>query len=707
VIRLATRYPSAPRLPLTEDRHGMVIADPYRWLEDPGDPRTAEWLAAQDDLYAAGRASWQVAGWHATLAAAAAVDTESAPVPRGRRVFFARQRAGEEHPAVLVAEGGQERVLVNPATLDPAGLVTLEAWRPSLDGDLLAYQLSTGGTEDSLLRVIDVATGTVVDGPVDRVRRTTVAWLPGGRQFYYVRRLPAALHPGEGRYHRRVYLHRVGDDPTGDVEVFGAGQDKTRFYSVAVTADGRWLTVSATTGADVSTDIWLADLMTSPPDAPVFLPVQTGTRARARLHLAPGTRPGDLVWLHTTKGASRGRIMAGYAETGQPPGQWRELIPERADAVLDTFVPLTGAALTAPVALVAWTRHAVSEITVHDLRDGAELGSVLLPGLGTAGGFTTRPEGGHEAWFTYADHGTSATVLRYDAVTRRTQPWSASPSRDVPAGSAPAGPSVCQVAFPSRDGTVVRMFIVSGAGQPDIPRPLILTGYGGFGVSMSPAYSPQALAWVQAGGVFAVACLRGGGEEGQSWHEAGRRANKQNVFDDLAAAADYLIESGWTAPGRLGLIGSSNGGLLVGATLTQCPEKYAAAVCMSPLLDMIRYELSGFGPSWHAEYGTAQDPADLRTLLSYSPYHSVRDGTAYPPVLFTVADGDTRVDPLHARKMCAAMQHASAGPGPVLLRVDHGVGHGIRAVSRHVALYADVLAFLAWELGLPPPERES
>jgi prolyl oligopeptidase len=260
-----------------------------------------------------------------------------------------------------------------------------------------------------------------------------------------------------------------------------------------------------------------------------------------------------------------------------------------------------------------------------------------------------------------------------------------------------------QKAFQSRDGTTIRMFVISQTGCPDRPRPAILTGYGGFGASMSPKFSEQVLAWVNAGGVFAVACLRGGREEGEEWHLSGCGEHKQNVFDDFHAAADYLVEVGWTSPRQLAIMGGSNGGLLVGAALTQHPEKYAAAVCMSPLLDMARYELSGLGPSWVPEYGSADDPAQLRTLLSYSPYHRVTPGTAYPPVLFTVSDGDTRVDPLHARKMCAALQRASSGNGPVLLRLERGVGHGVRAASRAAALQAECLAFLARHLGLAAP----
>jgi prolyl oligopeptidase len=267
-----------------------------------------------------------------------------------------------------------------------------------------------------------------------------------------------------------------------------------------------------------------------------------------------------------------------------------------------------------------------------------------------------------------------------------------------------------RVEFTAPDGTTVGMFVLSPRERADRPRPAILTGYGGFGISMSPGYMPQAAAWVRAGGVYAIACLRGGGEEGRQWHEAGRGARKQTVFDDFAGAADALVQAGWTTPDRLGILGTSNGGLLVGAALTQHPEKFAAAVSISALLDMVRYERSGLGPSWRAEYGSAEVPAELRVLLSYSPYHRVEPGTRYPPTLLSVADGDTRVDPAHARKMCAALQHATAATpaqAPILLRVDRGVGHGSRSLAKGIDLLADVTAFLGHHLGLSPDAADA
>ncbi|WP_328946152.1 prolyl oligopeptidase family serine peptidase [Streptomyces sp. NBC_00250] len=703
-------YPHAERQDIVEEIHGVRVPDPYRRLEDSAAPSTVRWSAEQEALYAAERAGLADLGrWEAEVAALSAVDRVRSPKVRGDRVFWLRQHAGQEHPVLVVADAGAatgsgkgapERVLLDPHGLDPSGRTVLDAWEPSVEGDLLACQVSRDGTEDSVLQVIDVSTGQVVDGPLDRVRKSSIGWLPGGGAFYYVRHLDPRLHPGEERYHRRVCLHRVGTPADADAVVFGEGRDKTEFYSVSVTADGRWLGITSTLGTGRGTDVHLADLSAGPLDRPQLRPVQEGRGAATRLHAMSGTGPTDPVWLRTDRDAARGRVVACRPdELHLGPDAWREVIPERPDAVLTHLVVLSGPELKHPLGLAAWTRDTVAEVTVHDLVEGRQVATVPLPGTGAVGDFSAGQPGSHEAWFAYTDFVTPVRVLHFDARTFRATRW----EREAPDAPAVDGAVTRQVAFPSRDGTTVRMFVISPTGRPDGPRPVLLTGYGGFGRTMSPRYRAQVLAWVRAGGVFAWAGLRGGGEEGEEWHRAGSGAHKQNTFDDFAAAADRLIAEGWTEPGRLTIMGGSNGGLLVGAALTQEPGKYAAVVCSSPLLDMVRYELSGLGPSWTPEYGSAQDPARLPVLLGYSPYHRVTPGTAYPAVLLTAADGDTRTDPLHARKMCAALQHATSGTGPVLLRLEHGVGHGDRAASRASALQAECLAFLASHVGLRAP----
>ena len=700
------RYPRAPRQHRSEERHGLVVTDPYRWLEDPGSQETTESIAGQDRLFEAERSQWQSAGiWPAQLTRLADSEKRSVPLYRGERLFFLRREAGAEHPVLLVSEKGTERPLLDPAILDPTGRTTLDRVMPSLDGQLVACQISANGTEDSLLHVLDVKTGETIDGPVDRVRRSPIAWLPDSKAFYYVRRLPPGPHPGEARYHRRVYLHRLRTDPDDDPLIFGNGRSKSQFYSVNLTPDGRWLAVTASEGTDSLTEVWLADLWSSPPDRPALTQVRQELPGGTRARIEPGTEPSDPIWLYTTSGAPRGRVVATTA--GSPGSEnWRELIPQSPDAVMTDFAVLTGPELAppgGPLGLAAWTRHAITEITVHDLSDGRCLGTVPLPGEGQVSSLSVPPYRRYQAWFSYTDYVTDQLILCFDGRSGQVSPWP--PERSGPDQADRPGPppQVRQVRCVSRDGSVVRMFVISMEGRPDQPRPAILTGYGGFGVSMSPAFAPNALAWVRAGGVYAVACLRGGGEEGEDWHRAGQGAFKQNVFDDFDAATDTLVADGWTTQPQLGIMGGSNGGLLVGAALTQHPEKYGAAVGIAPLLDMIRYELSGLGQNWRREYGSASDPEQFRTLLSYSPYHHVTAGTRYPPTLLAVFDGDTRVDPLHARKMCAALQQASPRDGTALLRLERGVGHGSRAASRETALQADCLAFLSHYLGLSAP----
>jgi prolyl oligopeptidase len=716
----AAAYPPARRQDLAEQIGGRIVNDPYRWLEDADSEETRSWLAAQDVLLAEYMAELPDREGLATrITELLGAGYVGAPVWRGERQFYTRRAAGQEHAVLYTATSAEgERILIDPVAIDGTGTTTLDAWQPDRDGRLLAYQLSQGGDEESLLRVMDVATGENVDGPIDRCRYTQVAWLPGGKAFYYSRRLPPEAVPdGEEQYHRRVYLHQVGGAARDDVMIFGDGLEKTNYYSVDVSRDGRWLIISAAAGTAPRNDLWIADLAATAESAPELRVVQQGVDAQAGAHVGRDGR----LYLWTDRDAPRGRLaVADPAE----PASWRDLVPQDPEAVLADFAILDGQELSRPVLLVSWTRHAISEVSLHDLVTGERTGTVPLPGLGTIGGLSERPEGGHESWFGYTDCTTPQMVLRHDALDGTTAVWERAPGLvEVPEVS------TSQVAYPSKDGTIVRMLIVSGPGEPgeagpgapgeagpgapgeagpggpgrpgadeQRPRPTILYGYGGFGISMQPAYSASILAWAERGGVYAIAALRGGGDEGEDWHRAGMRDRKQSVFDDFHAAAEKLIADGWTTRERLAISGGSNGGLLVGAAITQRPDLYAAAACSAPLLDMVRYERFGLGQTWNDEYGTADDAEELGWLLSYSPYHHVRDQTRYPAVLFTVFDRDTRVDPMHARKMCAALQHATSArwpDRPILLRRESEFGHGARAVSRSASLAADTLAFLA------------
>ncbi|MGQ0465537.1 MAG: prolyl oligopeptidase family serine peptidase [Sporichthyaceae bacterium] len=689
-------YPPAERQDIVEDLHGHRVADPYRWLEDPEAPATQAWSAAQRELFDVHREVWPGKERLRTrLTELLGAGVVSPPSWRGDRQFFMRRVAEQEHAVLLTidpfAEGGTERVLIDPIAVDPSGLTTLDAWQPSKDGRLLAYQLSEGGTEESVLRVMDVATGEIVDGPIDRARYSPVAWLPGSKAYYYVRRLHPDLVPeGEDQYHRRIYLHTVGTDPDTDVLIFGEGLDKTNYYSVSVSRDGRWLAVTASAGTAPRNDLWLADLSIAPIERPYLTVVQQDVDASTGVEIGRDGR----LYVFTDLDAPRGRLCVG--DPTRPTENWTDLIPEDPEAVLDGYAILDGPELGEnPIMLCAWTRHAVSELTVHDLQTGTQRGTIDLPGLGSIGGVSERPEGGHEAWFGYTDHTTPSSVYRYDARTDTVTLWANPPgSVDVPAVTTE------QIVYTSADGTPVRLFLMYQSGTEGAgPRPTTLYGYGGFGISLTPAFSAGILAWVEAGGVYAVANLRGGGEEGETWHRAGMLGVKQNTFDDCHAAAQWLIDNGWTTPAQLSIAGGSNGGLLVGAAMTQRPDLYGAVVCSAPLLDMVRYELFGLGETWNSEYGTAQDAEQLGWLLGYSPYHAVREGVSYPALLLTIFDGDTRVDTMHARKFAAALQHANAAETPILVRAESDVGHGARALSRSVEVSVDSMTFAAAHTG--------
>ena len=682
------RYPDAPRLDLVEELHGHVVADPYRWLEDAEAEGTAAWSLAQDELFAQ---------WMARVPGVADVAARlrrllpgmvGLPTVRGDRRFWFRRLPEEEHAVLVVDMGdGRDEVLLDPMVIDPTGTTTLDAVAISYEGTRLAFQTSAGGDELSTLQVLDVDTRELLDGPVPMGRTGDVAWLPGGDELFYVRRLGDDVRPaGEDHFHRRVWRHRIGAEPDDDELVFGEGRDKGTYYDVRTSRDGRWLLVSASVGTEPRNDLLLADLHDP---AAGLVAVQEGVDAQTS-----GVVGIDgLLYLRTDLDAPRGRLVVTSPER---PGveHWRDLLPET-DAVLEDW------ALADGVVVAVHQRHVVSEVALFDRTTGAPRGGIDLPGLGTAS-VRVDPERGSDVWLGYTDHVTPARVLHHDLTSGRTTVHAVPPG-DV----AVPGVRATQAFVVSTDGAQVPLFVLAQDGvELDGTNPTVLYGYGGFNVPLVPAWSSVAAAWVEAGGVWCVANLRGGSEYGEAWHRAGMREQKQHVFDDLLACADHLTAEGWTSAAHLGISGGSNGGLLVGAALTQAPERFAAVVCSAPLLDMVRYERFGLGITWNDEYGTADDPEELGWLLGYSPYHRVVEGTRYPSVLFTTFDNDSRVDPLHARKLCAALQWATSAPvgeRPVLLRREREVGHGARSVSRTIELHADTLAWQAERLGLRWP----
>jgi prolyl oligopeptidase len=633
-------YPCAERLPLVEQVHGHPVADPYRWLEDATSAETQRWRASQDELWLNHAATLTDRfRFRTRVKTLSNVGTVSTPTWRGTRCFTVRRDPGQQHP-VLYAD---QAAIVDPMQLDPSGLTTLDSWQPSPDGNLVAFQVSRGGDEQSVLHVLDVTSGQLVDGPIDGCRYSPIAWLPDGKSFYYVR-------------FRQVRHHTLGSNKDTTVLADEAS------YGLEISNDGRWLTISA--GRGTANDLWLADLSTDQPPTPI----QQGVDVLSVMSVGPDGR----LYVVTTQGAPTGRICIGDPAN---PLAWHEFISPGA--------PLTGLAFLDDVLLVGTT----SEIAVHSRATGNRIGEVDLPGIGSIGSLTAHPDGGSQAWFSYTDSVTPSAVYCYDDTTGRTTLWSEAPGTTVEAESH-------HLTCTARDGTEIKIVAMAKAGHG--PRPTILYGYGGFGQSLTPTYSAFTLAWVEAGGVFVTATVRGDGAS----HRAGILDQKQKVFDDFIAAAEHLIAEGWATADQLALCGESNGGLLVAAALTQRPELFAAAVCSAPLTDMVRYELSGLGEHWVPEFGSAKDPQQFENLLSYSPYHRVTEGVKYPAVLFTVFGNDTRVDPLHARKFSAALQQATASQRPVLLRFDPDAGHATAAAGKGISLAADMLAFIAEQTGL-------
>jgi len=698
-------YPSLPDSGIIDDFHGTPVPDPFRYLEDPTDPRTVEWLASQNGLMATERATWttreQFGKRVGELLGSGAI---SPPYIRGERTFYTKRNPGQQFAVLYVRESSDdhsnpttERVLIDPIALDPAGHTTLDSWQPSKEGDLIAYQLSEGGDEESSIYVMKVDTGEIVEGPIDRCRYSPIAWLLGGSAYYYVRRIaPELLPESERHFHRRVYLHRVGADPDTDELVFGAGMTMTNYYGVSVSRDGRWLEISASEGTEPRNDLWVADLTKSDPSSPQLELVQGDVDAQTSISFGRDGR----AYIVTDRDAPRGTILV--TELGRwNPNSWKTLIPEDDDSVLESVTLLDSPELNEDELLVVRTRHGVAEMSVLKASNGEFMYQVELPGAGTIGGPVEHIDGGPITWIVYTDHTTVPQVYEFDARTRSLTLFA------TPPGTVET-PKVYsrQVEYSSKDGTVVRMFVISPTESPTNPRPTILYGYGGFGIPLQPGFSAAILAWVEAGGVWAIANLRGGGEEGEDWHRAGMLANKQNVFDDFHAAAEFLVAQGWTSSQQLGIYGGSNGGLLVGAAMTQRPELYNAVVCVAPLLDMIRYVESELGPTWTVEYGDPADAEQFGWLHAYSPYHRVKPDTDYPATMFAIFDNDTRTDPMHGRKMAAMVQRETNGTRPILVRTEQNVGHGARALNKSVEESADTLAFMAQWTGLTQSETQ-
>jgi len=675
--------PPTAAIPVVDTLHGEEFTDAYRWLEEES-AETHAWTAAQNAYTAATLDPLpDRAGLRERLRGLQEIGMVAGAKPRGDRLFFIRREGGQNQPVLCVREAGAERVILDPNGLSANGTIALDWWYPSPDGSRVVYGLSSSGNERSTLHIRDVADATDLLEKIPDTRFASVAWTPDSTGFYYTR-LPAAgtVPGGEEDYNQRVRFHQIGTDPANDPIIFGEWRTPEEHFAVALSPAGRWLLITASTGWTKS-ELYLRDLHNNPDGD--FVTIVAGREA-----LYSGQILDDRLYVLTNEDAPNFRVFrvdpANPARAG-----WDEIVPEGASALQDCH------AIGDRLALL-YLSDATSAVTITDT-EGQGAITVTLPGLGTVGSLDGDDTSGI-AYFTYTSFFDPPGIWRCDLTTGTVEPVA------LPANTPDtAGLITEQVWYSSADGTRVPMFIIRRADLPrDGARPTLLTGYGGFNIALTPSFNSGFLDWAARGGIVAQPSLRGGSEYGELWHRAGMRGEKQRVFEDFIAAGEWLIAAGWAGPERLGIRGGSNGGLLVGAALTQRPSLFRAVICAVPLLDMLRYQQFLIARLWIPEYGTADDPEQFPWLGAYSPYHHVVSGTHYPAVLLTAAESDSRVHPLHARKMTALLQAAtSADPAkrPVLLRLETEAGHGAGKPQGKVLDEAvDIWSFLGWQLGL-------
>jgi prolyl oligopeptidase len=700
---------SMPPLPLTypatrttadaDTYFGTRVPDPYRWLEDGQSPEVKSWLAAQNHLARTwldampGRAALEK-----RYAELLHIDTISAPGRAGDRYFYMKRRATDEKAILYWRQVGDadptEHVLIDPNIYIGKNNAALGDTALTLDGRLLAYTLRPNAADESTLYVRDVASGRDLPGEViDGAKYAGPSWLPDGSGFVYTYLPPAEPGRTEDRPGLAVVrFHHLGTDPKHDPVIHDKTGDPTKFISAYVSRDGKWIFFVQQNGWDRN-DLYYQPLNGAPTAAMAhsWRPIAVG---QPYLYsLSPWEGQGYIL---TNEGAPHYRLFKTPLDHPER-ASWREIIPASPDKVIDD-VSIIGGKL-----LVEYLANVTSHLEVRDL-EGRSPVELPLPGLGTVSELTGEPDH-DEIYYGFINFTTPPEIFQTSASHPGDQKlWA---QIHIPVDPSPY--VVEQRFFASKDGTRVPMFIVH---RRDIVldgrTPFVMYGYGGFGLSQTPFFSPGFYPWLEAGGGYALVNLRGGGEFGEQWHQDGMLLKKQHVFDDMIGAAEFLIAQGYTKPVRLAVRGGSNGGLLVGAVITQRPDLFRAAVCEVPLLDMIRYPLFGSGQTWIPEYGSPQDEAQFRALLAYSPYHHVRKGVAYPAVLFCTAQNDDRVDPMHARKMAAAMQAATSSPNPILLRLETSSGHGGGDQVQKTIVYAtDLWGFLIHELGAKTPSDRS
>jgi prolyl oligopeptidase len=681
-----SRPPKAERRPLEENWHGTKIVDDYRWLEDSSSPETQKWVAEE---MAYTRALLDpLPGREAIrhrLTELLSIGNIGVPHMAGKYYFYMRRDGMQNQPILYGREGveGKDRVLVDANQLAADGTIALDWFDPSENGKYLAYGTSASGSEMSTLHILETATGTALPDMIERTRAASIAWLRDNSGFYYTRYPKKGDVPeGQEMYNRHVFYHELGTDPATDPLIFGEGRDAEDWPSVQLSNDERWLMITVGEGWSKS-ELFLMDLKAGTPPTSI---------TSGKNFLYSGMVYNGKLFIMTNEGAPRYRVFVTDAGNYERES-WKEIIPQT-DAVLQ------GVAAWGGKLFAQYEQNATSQLKTFDL-DGKKIGDLALPAIGTV--FASRGKWNRdEVFYGFQSFTNPPSIYRYDLKSGSTSLWAKvdAPSID------PAAYEVHQEWYHSKDGTRVPMFVVNKKGlKKDGHNPTLLTAYGGFNISLTPTFSRSAYLWMEHGGIYAVANLRGGAEFGEDWHRAGMLDKKQNVFDDMIAAAEFLIAEKYTDTNHLAIQGGSNGGLLMGAMITQRPDLFRAVVCQVPLLDMLHYQNFQIAKLWIPEYGSAENPEQFKYLYAYSPYHHVKAGMEYPAILFMTADTDTRVDPMHAKKMAAEMQaeakNRASKTRPILLRIETKAGHGAgKPVVKQIEEFTDVYSFLFWQLGM-------
>lgn len=673
-------YPPSPRDGTVDVYHGVTVPDPYRWLENETSEETQAWIAAQNRITDAYLDSLPVRDRiEERLTELLNYERFGIPESEGGRYFYTRNDGLQNQSVLYVADSldAEPRVLIDPNTFTEDGTQALAAWEVSPDGRHLAYAVSDGGSDWKIWRIRDIDTGEDLAETLVDIKFSGVSWTPEGDGFYYSRYPRDDQNRPDDQRHVSVYYHQLGTPQEADAKVYEAPDPKHDAYA-QVTEDGRFLVIYHQHGY-LANAVYIRPLDT--PDAAVT-PIFDGWDATYGFL----GNVGQTLFFSTTLDAPNSRVIAVGAAN---PDRVREVLPEREQALQD--VALVGRHIVAE-----YLQDARSSVRIHDLA-GQFVREVELPGVGTAAGFAGDLDD-PETFYAYSGFTQPGAIYRYDVATGRSELF-----RQPQVGFDLDAFETRQVFYESKDGTRVPMFIVHKKGlELDGDNPTLLYGYGGFNVSLTPRFSASRLAWIEMGGVFAQPSLRGGGEYGKAWHLAGTKGNKQNVFDDFIAAAEWLIDQGYTSTPRLAIEGGSNGGLLVGACMTQRPDLFGACVPRVGVLDMLRYHTqSANARQWADDYGLSENPEDFRYLWAYSPLHNIRVGACYPPTFIPTAEGDDRVKPWHSYKFAAALQRAQDCANPIFIRIETRAGHGAgKPLSKSIRETADVYAFLVDQLDM-------